>query len=77
MDVNEVNVASRPPILVNYFVAFLLYLGAAGIGLEMALWQQFAPLIWPPAGLALVLLMIGKLRMLPVVFLGAVTVRLF
>lgn len=77
MDVNEANVTRRPPILVNYLVAFLLYLGAAGIGLEMALWQQFAPLIWPPAGLALVLLLIGRLRMLPVVFIGAFTVRLF
>ncbi len=77
MDVNEANTLRRPPILVNYLVAFLLYLGTAGIGLEMALWQQFAPLIWPPAGLALVLLLVGRVRMLPVVFVGAVVVRLF
>ena len=66
----------RMPFLVNHLIAFLLYLGLAGIGLEMALWQQFAPLIWPPAGLALVFLILGGRRLLPVIFLGALTVRI-
>jgi PAS domain S-box-containing protein len=64
------------PFLLNPVVAFLVYLGAAGIGLEMALWQQFAPLIWPPAGLGLALLLLGGASHVPVIFLGALTVRL-
>jgi PAS domain S-box-containing protein len=64
------------PFLLNHFIAYLLYLGAAGIGLEMALWQQFAPLIWPPAGFGLALLLLGGVSHLPVIFLGALTVRL-
>ena len=68
---------NRSPILLNHIVGFLLYLGAAGIGLEMALWQQYAPLIWPPAGLGVVFLLLGRLHLLPVIFLGALTVRLF
>jgi signal transduction histidine kinase/CheY-like chemotaxis protein/integral membrane sensor domain MASE1 len=68
---------ARPPILINHLVGFLFYLGAAGIGLEMALWQQYAPLIWPPAGVGVVFMLIGRLNLLPVVFLGAFAVRLF
>jgi signal transduction histidine kinase/integral membrane sensor domain MASE1/ActR/RegA family two-component response regulator len=64
-------------LLLNPVVAFLLYLGMAGIGLEMALWQQFAPLIWPPAGFGLALLLLGGARLLPVIFIGAVVVRFF
>jgi len=75
MDLNQAVDPAKRPFLLNHFVAFLLYIGAAGIGLELALWQQFAPLIWPPAGIALVYLLIGGPRMLPVVFLGALTVR--
>lgn len=66
---------SSRPILLNPVVAFFLYLGAAGIGLEMALWQQFAPLIWPPAGLGLALLLLAGPVHLPVIFLGAGLVR--
>jgi signal transduction histidine kinase/integral membrane sensor domain MASE1/ActR/RegA family two-component response regulator len=65
----------RRPVLTNPVVALLLYLGAAGLGLEMALWQQFAPLIWPPAGLGLVLLLLGGRSHVPVIFLGAAMVR--
>ncbi len=65
------------PFLLNHVIAFLVYLGSAGIGLEMALWQQFAPLIWPPAGFALALLLLGGPSHVPVIFLGALTVRLF
>lgn len=65
------------PVVLKYLAAILLYLGSAGIGLEMALWQQFAPLIWPPAGLGLALVLLGGYRYLPVIFLGAALVRLF
>jgi len=58
-------------------LAFALYCGMAGMGLEMALWQQYAPLIWPPAGFALLVVLRGGLSYLPVVFLGALTVKLF
>jgi len=63
------------PVLLNPFVAFFLYLGAAGIGLEMALWQQFAPLIWPPAGFGLALLLLSGPIQLPVIFLAAALIR--
>ena len=77
MRVRKNHAATARPFLLNPVVAFFLFLGAAGIGLEMALWQQFAPLIWPPAGLALVLLLLGGRSHLVVIFLGAFTVRLF
>jgi signal transduction histidine kinase/integral membrane sensor domain MASE1/ActR/RegA family two-component response regulator len=67
----------RQPVILNPIVAFFLYLGCAGIGLELALWQQFAPLIWPPAGFGLVLLLLGGRKSLPVIFLGAALIRLF
>lgn len=69
--------AKRPPILLNHVIGFLFYLGAAGIGLEMALWQQYAPLIWPPAGVGVVFLLLGRMHLLPVIFFGAFVVRLF
>lgn len=64
------------PSFINYLVAFALYIGAAGLGLEMALWRQFAPLIWPPAGLGVALLMLGGYRYLGVIFLGSLLIRL-
>lgn len=76
MDLGTKDIPERAPFLTHSLIAFLLYLGGAGIGLEMALWQQFAPLIWPPAGLALVFLLMGRLKLLPVVFLAALTVRI-
>lgn len=57
-------------------LAFLLYCGAGGMGFELALWQPFAPLIWPPAGLATALLILGGWRFLPVIFLGALSIGL-
>ncbi|NDV61038.1 response regulator [Puniceicoccales bacterium CK1056] len=67
----------RQAVILNPIVAFLIYLGSAGLGLEMALWQQFAPLIWPPAGFGLVLLLLGGLNKLPVIFIGATVIRFF
>jgi signal transduction histidine kinase/integral membrane sensor domain MASE1 len=77
MDAGQSPQPKHPPILLNPLVAFLFYLGTAGIGLEMALWQQFAPLIWPPAGFGLALLLLGGPRHLAVVFAGAVLIRYF
>jgi PAS domain S-box-containing protein len=73
---------ATPPVtwwafLGRAFVALLLFLGAAGLGLEMALWQESAPLIWPPAGIGLVLVMRGGWRYLGVVALGSILIRLF
>lgn len=67
----------RSPLLLNHAIAYVVYLGLAGICLEMALWQQFAPLIWLPAGFGLALLLLGGASQVPVVFLGALTVRFF
>ncbi len=46
------------------------------MGFELALWQPFAPLIWPPAGLAAAMLILGGRRFLPVIFMGALTIGL-
>jgi signal transduction histidine kinase/integral membrane sensor domain MASE1/ActR/RegA family two-component response regulator len=60
-----------------YLFAFAVYMGSAGFGLEMALWQQYSPLIWPPAGLGLVFLLVGGISYAPIVFFGAFFIRLF
>ncbi len=52
-----------------------LYLGSAGIGLEMAHWEESAPLIWPPAGIGLVMVLRGGWRYLWVVGVGAFSIR--
>lgn len=59
---------------VMMILAFLLYCGAGGMGFELALWQPFAPLIWPPAGLAAAILILSGRKFLPVIFLGALVI---
>ncbi len=68
---------ARVPFLLNHAIALLLYLGSAGIGLEMAEWRANAPLIWPPAGLGLALLLLGGGTHVAVVVAGAALVRWF
>lgn len=60
----------------KFVAAVAIYLGAAGAGLELALWQDHAPLIWPPAGFALLFLLRGGLRYLPAIALGAMAVKI-
>lgn len=90
MSVAQLLAAEPPPIssvqtqptswgrfLVYAFLGLGLFLGSAGLGLEIALWQDSAPLIWPPAGIGVVLVLRGGWRYLSVVVLGAALVRLF
>ena len=63
--------------MVHPLVALLLYVGVAGIGLEMGVTRPNAPLVWPPAGLGLALILLGRpLRMAGVVFVGSLLIRL-
>lgn len=57
-------------------LAVALIWGTAGLGFEMALWRDHAPLVWPPAGFAMLFLLRGGLRMLPAVFVGMAVVKL-
>lgn len=68
--------ANQYPVIINPIVAFLLFLGTSGIGLELSAWGDLPPLVWPAAGVALVILLIGGLRLVPVVFLSAMVARL-
>ncbi|MDP0501318.1 MAG: ATP-binding protein [Verrucomicrobiota bacterium JB022] len=61
--------------LLKFILCVALYLGAGGMGLEVALWEQFAPLIWPPAGLGLLIVLRGGYRYLWAVAAGAFCVR--
>jgi signal transduction histidine kinase len=53
-------------------LGLMLYVAAAGLGLEMALWQEWTPLIWPPAGIGVGLILLRGRWMLLVVGVGAV-----
>jgi len=61
----------------SWIIGLAFYFTAAGIGLEMALWQEFAPLIWPPAGIGLVLVLRGGFKNLSIIALGAGVIVLF
>lgn len=74
---SEANSSDWIRFLVSSIFGLALYFGSAGIGLEMAVWQQDAPLIWPPAGLGLVLVLRGGPRYLGVVAAGALSIRMF
>lgn len=60
----------------KFLLAVAIYMGAAGAGLELALWQDYAPLIWPPAGFGLLFLLRGGYRYLPAIAIGALGVKL-
>lgn len=57
--------------------AVLIYFGAAGVGLEMSIWDERAPLVWLPAGFALALIMMGGWRYVPALAVAAVLTDYF
>ena len=62
-------------LLLKMAIVIMMYLGTAGLGLEMALWQKNAPLIWPPAGIALAVVYLYGFRYLPAIAVGAFLVE--
>ncbi len=61
--------------LVKQALAVALIWGTAGLGYEMALWRDHAPLVWPPAGFAMLFILRGGMRMVPAVFIGMAAVK--
>ncbi len=61
--------------LLKQVLAVALIWGTAGLGYEMALWRDHAPLVWPPAGFAMLFLLRGGMRMVPAVFIGMAAVK--
>jgi len=54
-----------------------LYWGGAGIALDMKSWQQSAPMLWPPAAIGLVVLLLGGMRYLPAIAIGSASIEIF
>ncbi len=61
--------------LLKLIVVAILYCGVAGLGLEMVVRQENAPLIWPPAGVGLAIVDMHGLRFLPAIAVGAFLVE--
>lgn len=75
----EPDVQSREPLAVFVVKAFLalgIYLLTAWISLDIAMWRGTAPLVWPPAGIAIFLVLAWGPRYLWVIFAGALLVPL-
>ena len=53
----------------------LVYFLAARIGLEYAIINPVISTIWPASGIALAAVLLGGLRLLPAVFIGAFAVN--
>ncbi len=49
----------------------IIYCTIAGLGLDVALWENYAPLIWPPAGLSFAVVTLFGYRYLPAIAGGA------
>ncbi len=62
---------------IKLVIAVLLLFGAAGIGLETALWQKHAPLVWPPTGLGLAIILLGGYIYLPAISISFLLIAVF
>ena len=61
----------RPADLVALVLIATLYVLAAKLGLTLAFVHASATAVWPPAGIALAVLLLRGYRMWPAVFVGA------
>lgn len=67
---------ARQPLALQVVVAALIYTGVAHLSLALALPGSNASPVWPPAGLAVALLLLGGLRFWPAIAMGALTANL-
>ncbi len=75
-DGSNIEALPETPLEWGLFMAKLLgvvviYCAIAGIGLDLALWDNYAPLIWPPAGFSFALIALFGYRYLPAIAVGS------
>lgn len=69
--------AAPSPFLIKAFLVSIAYLAAAKVGLSLAETTQQVTAVWPPTGIALVVLVLGGYRYWPAIFIGAFLANLF
>ena len=67
---------SLPAFVVKAVLALGIFILTAWVSLDIAMWRDTAPLVWPPAGIAIFIVLALGPRYLGVVFAGALLVPL-